>query len=120
MDNAGVKSSAAAEEEETKFEVKAKIHKLVEGQWKVVGMGQLKLWRNKNSDTRRLVLYAETGKNLLNAALYAGLKSEQTNKDVTLNLMSEGKLVRHTIKVGSADSAQQLKVAIDSHLPTQE
>jgi hypothetical protein len=106
---------------QTKFECRAKVFKLKDGEYKTVGVGNLRLWRNKESDHRRLVMYTETGKNILNAALYASMKPEiQDKTNVKVPLLGVGSALNvHLIKVKTEDIATQLKIQIEANKPSE-
>jgi hypothetical protein len=71
------------DDEETLYEVHARLGKLCNEQWKLFGKGTLRLYRNKETSSKRMVLRSELGKVMLNVAVSKGMlfsKDSRTKK----------------------------------------
>ncbi|KAJ3044265.1 hypothetical protein HDV00_002585 [Rhizophlyctis rosea] len=108
------------EQEETVFEVKARVLKNADG-WKLVGVGQLKLNKNKSTGKVRLLHRAEgSGRVLLNSATFPDMKvtvkKEDKTSTVTFSATDElGALKVFAARVKAEADADALAAAITSN-----
>ncbi|CAM9860571.1 unnamed protein product [Discosporangium mesarthrocarpum] len=70
------------EDEEVTLEVRAKLYRFSkeERTWADLGVGKLRLMRNKSTDNRRIVLRNDMGKVVLNVATYQGMNVTLSEK----------------------------------------
>ncbi|KAJ3055975.1 hypothetical protein HK097_008584 [Rhizophlyctis rosea] len=109
---------AGEEEEDTVYEVRAKLSKREGDKWPVVGLGQLKLNKNRTTGKVRFLFRAEaSGRLLLNSATYPELKPavQMAGKQANVTFMAAndaGKLTMFAAKVKTGEDGNALLDAI--------
>lgn len=72
------------EDEKVLYEVRARLIKMTDGKWTKLGVGVLRLYSNKKTEMKRMVLRNEVGKVMFNVAIGKGMKfiksSQKTKK----------------------------------------
>ncbi|WVQ79819.1 hypothetical protein IAT38_001919 [Cryptococcus sp. DSM 104549] len=113
------------EDEETVFQVRAKLFISEKGMWKERGVGLLKL-NVRASDGRsnpRLVMRADgVLRLLLNAKLYRGLNPTVEGKTILMSLPDAAKreLSIYCLKIGNAKAVEELADYIHEYIPVGE
>jgi len=110
------------EDEDTKFDVRSNIYQLNKGQYVRIGIGRLRVLRNRVNDKGRIVAKTETGKLLMNISLrkdvdYSQQGGEGESKVVkVLEVLPAGQGSRvWVMKVGKAEDATGLRTAINEN-----
>ena len=68
------------EDEKILYEVRARLIKLVEGNWNKLGVGVLRLYSNKKTQKKRMVLRNEVGKVMFNVAIGKGMQFKKSSQ----------------------------------------
>ncbi|EGX44291.1 hypothetical protein AOL_s00193g19 [Orbilia oligospora ATCC 24927] len=108
------------EEEDEVFETRSSIYNLNNGAYVKIGIGRLRVLKNRINGRARIVVKVETGKVLMNVGLRKELdytkvsESEAKGKVVKIiEFLPEGKSRVWVMKVGTAELAQKLRKTLE-------
>lgn len=103
------------EDEESLHEVRCKMWYLDQGKWNDLGIGSLKVKRNKTTNKRRVLVRNEgNGKVTVNFLLLASFKAKQEKTVVSfLGFDPTGKPTNYRCKIKTEDAAQELKSVLE-------
>ncbi|KAJ7747265.1 hypothetical protein B0H16DRAFT_926696 [Mycena metata] len=89
-----------------------------DGGWLDIGIGFLRLKRHKETSARRLLLRnSNSGKILINFALYSGLKASQAKKSLTfIGHDVAGEPQTYSLRFRSEDAAKEFQAALDKEI----
>ncbi|KAG0006418.1 hypothetical protein BGZ65_008285 [Modicella reniformis] len=103
------------EDEETVFEVRAKLYGVVEGANKDLGIGQFRVNENTETKKRRMIMRtAGTGLITLNSWIIQGMSAKRDKAVVTLFAIEDGKPKRFMLRVKEEASAEELLKALEA------
>ncbi|KAK6522506.1 hypothetical protein TWF281_001952 [Arthrobotrys megalospora] len=110
------------EDEDEVFETRSSIYNLNNGQYVKIGIGRLRVLKNRTNARSRIVVKVETGKILMNVGLRKELdytkvsESEAGGKVVKIiEFLPEGKSRVWVMKVGTVELAQKLRKTLEEH-----
>ncbi|GJE93876.1 hypothetical protein PsYK624_100410 [Phanerochaete sordida] len=110
------------EDEDTIYQVRAKLFALSGNQWKERGTGTLKLnVRKEDGSGARLLMRKEAVYTvLLNATLFKGMKCflAQDPRYIRFSVLESGTTTHFNLRVSNAKVAQELLDEINSHIPS--
>ncbi|KAK6520356.1 hypothetical protein TWF506_000628 [Arthrobotrys conoides] len=108
------------EDEDEVFETRSSIYNLNNGAYVKIGIGRLRVLKNRNNGRARIVVKVETGKVLMNVGLRKELdytkvsESEAKGKVVKIiEFLPEGKSRVWVMKVGTVELAQKLRKTLE-------
>ncbi|KAK6345042.1 hypothetical protein TWF718_006981 [Orbilia javanica] len=108
------------EDEDEVFETRSSIYNLNNGAYVKIGIGRLRVLKNRVNDRARIVVKVETGKVLMNVGLRKELdytkvsESEAKGKVVKIiEFLPEGKSRVWVMKVGTVELAQKLRKTLE-------
>ncbi|KAI0821702.1 hypothetical protein BC628DRAFT_1394368 [Trametes gibbosa] len=110
------------ENEVTTHEIRSKVYKMTKdgggkSQWGDLGVGILRLKKDKDSDSRRMLLRnSSTGKITINFILYSGLTASVSDKTVSFIGHDDGQPTPYRIRCKTAAQANELKTALDREI----
>ncbi|KAH9859097.1 hypothetical protein C2E23DRAFT_880472 [Lenzites betulinus] len=110
------------ENEVTTHEIRSKVYKMTKDKdgkalWGDLGVGILRLKKDKDSDARRMLLRnSSTGKITINFSLYSGLSASVSDKTVSFIGHDEGRSTPYRIRCKTAVQANDLKAALDREI----
>ncbi|KAK6539572.1 hypothetical protein TWF694_009782 [Orbilia ellipsospora] len=110
------------EEEDEVFEARSSIYNLVKGAYVKIGIGRLRVLKNRNTFKSRVVVKVETGKVLMNVGLRKELdyskvsETEAKGKVVkVLEFLPGGESRVWVMKVGTVELAQKLRKTLEEN-----
>ncbi|GBE81163.1 predicted protein [Sparassis crispa] len=110
------------ENEEATHEVRSKVFKMVKDKdgkdkWSDMGVGILRLKRNKLTGARRMLLRnTSTGKVTINFKLYSGMNASAKRNMVSFIGHDEGTATPFRVRTKTEDQASALKLALDREI----
>ncbi|KAI9206183.1 uncharacterized protein BJ171DRAFT_499043 [Polychytrium aggregatum] len=121
IDTSTLMQGEGEEQDEVFHEVRSKLFRFSKDKsWENIGIGPLKINKNKSSGKARLLLRADgNGRVLLNASIFAGMQAKAEGKAVTFTVAAVGEdkkpeLVKYSARVKTEDMAKALVDAIAS------
>ncbi|EPS40406.1 hypothetical protein H072_5766 [Dactylellina haptotyla CBS 200.50] len=110
------------EDEDDIFEARSSIYNLVKGSYVKIGIGRLRVLKNRNTAKSRVVVKVESGKVLMNVGLRKDLdyskvsESEAQGKVVkVLEFLQTGESRVWVMKVGTVELAQNLRKTLEEN-----
>ncbi|KAF3924256.1 hypothetical protein ABW21_db0204693 [Orbilia brochopaga] len=110
------------EDEDEVFEARSSIYNLVKGSYVKIGIGRLRVLKNRNTLKSRIVVKVETGKVLMNVGLRKELdytrvsESEAQGKVVkVIEFLQGGESRVWVMKVGTVELAQKLRKTLEEN-----
>ncbi|KAF9478814.1 hypothetical protein BDN70DRAFT_879519 [Pholiota conissans] len=117
-----LEEGAGEENEETVHAVKAKAFKLIKdsegaGKWAPQGIGMLRIKKDKDSGSRRILLRNNTnGKVVLNFKIYSAMKPAQNKVSLSFIGHDDGAPQTYSIRMGKEDEATLLKEVLQREI----
>lgn len=106
------------EEEDSVYEKKAKVYELVNGEYKVQGVGPLRVLSHKTSKKARILVRAEgSGRIILNTLLRSQIKYSVEGKGQVkvIDFKSDGKPTTYIIRVKTQEDGENLRNILEEH-----
>ncbi|KAK6339015.1 Ran-binding protein 3 [Orbilia brochopaga] len=110
------------EDEDEVFEARSSIYNLVKGAYVKIGIGRLRVLKNRNTFRSRIVVKVETGKVLMNVALrkeldYARVSESEAKGKVVkvIEFLQGGESRVWVMKVGTVELAQKLRKTLEEN-----
>ncbi|KAJ6264363.1 hypothetical protein Dda_0508 [Drechslerella dactyloides] len=110
------------EDEDEVFEARSSIYNLVKGAYVKIGIGRLRVLKNRNTFRSRIVVKVETGKVLMNVGLrkeldYAKVSESEAKGKVVkvIEFLQGGESRVWVMKVGTVELAQKLRKTLEEN-----
>jgi nucleoporin NUP2 len=106
------------EEEDAVYEKKAKVYELVNGEYKVQGVGPLRVLTHQTNKKTRILVRAEgSGRVILNTLLRSQIKYTVEGKGQVkvIDIKSDGKPTTYMIRVKTQEDGENLRNVLEEH-----
>lgn len=110
-----VENREGQEDEDTVFEVRARLYGIVNGENKDLGVGQFRVNENKSTKKRRMIMRTGgTGLVTLNSWVIQGMPAKRDKTVLTLFAIDDNKPKRFMLRVKEESAAEELFNALEA------
>ncbi|KAF3490601.1 nucleoporin nsp1 [Arthroderma uncinatum] len=110
------RSGPGEEDEDAVFECRARGYQLTDGNWKVKGVGILRILKHRTNNKSRILLRADpSGSIILNNHLMPEIEYKQNGNNVQFLVASESGFHQWMLRVKTDESAVNLKDSMEKH-----